>query len=276
MFTNRFGEQYSAVTRPEIAVIAHRGGAGLYPENTIAAMLNAVNIGIGDLEFDLHVTKDSLVVVSHDPYLKGYEKQYPIYANTYAELAKLTIGDKADKKFPGRKNVAQHIPLATELIDSVEAYCHRHNLPPVKYTIEIKSAEKKDGTLSPDYKTFTDLCVRALASRSLGSRLLLQSFDVRTLKYVHKRWPNIRLLYLVDKSVGSYDEAMRRLGFTPYAISPDFPVINAEFVEKAKADGMRVIPYTVDTEDEAVKMKEAGVDAIITNYPDRMTQWLAQ
>ncbi len=53
-------------------------------------------------------------------------------------------------------------------------------------------------------------------------------------------------------------------------------MINAEFVEKAKADGMRVIPYTVDTEDEAVKMKEAGVDAIITNYPDRMTQWLAQ
>ena len=276
VFTNRFGEQYSAVTRPEIAVIAHRGGAGLYPENTIAAMLNAVNIGIGDLEFDLHVTKDSLVVVSHDPYLKGYEKQYPLYANTYSELAKLTIGDKADKKFPGRKNVAQHIPLATELIDSVEAYCHRHNLPPVKYTIEIKSAEKKDGTLSPDYKTFTDLCVRALASRSLGSRLLLQSFDVRTLKYVHKRWPNIRLLYLVDKSVGSYDEAMHRLGFTPYAISPDFPMINAEFVEKAKADGMRVIPYTVDTEDEAVKMKEVGVDAIITNYPDRMTQWLAQ
>ena len=274
VFTNRFGEQYSDTIKPEIEVIAHRGGAGLYPENTIAAMLNAVNIGICDLEFDMHVTRDSVVVVSHDPYLKGYGEQYPLYANTYAELAKLTIGDKADKRFPGRKDVACHIPTVTALIDSVEAYCHRHNLPPVNYTIEIKSSSKKDGTLSPDYKTFADLCVRALASRSLGSRLLLQSFDVRTLKYVHERWPNIRLLYLVDKSVGSYDEAMGRLGFTPYAISPDFPMINADFVKKAHADGMRVIPYTVDREKDAVKMKEAGVDAIITNYPDRMTEWL--
>ena len=274
VFTNRFGEQYSAAVKPEVEVIAHRGGAGLYPENTIEAMLNAVNIGIRDLEFDMHVTRDSVVVVSHDPYLKGYGEQYPLYANTYDALAKLTIGDKADKRFPGRKDVACHIPTVTALIDSVEAYCHRHNLPPVNYTIEIKSSSRKDGTLSPDYKTFADLCVRALASRSLGSRLLLQSFDVRTLKYVHERWPNIRLLYLVDKSVGSYDEAMSRLGFTPYAISPDFPMINADFVKKAHADGMRVIPYTVDREKDAVKMKEAGVDAIITNYPDRMTEWL--
>lgn len=276
VLTNRFGEQYSAVTKRGIEVIAHRGGAGLYPENTIEAMLNAVKIGVRDLEFDLHLTKDSIAVVSHDPYLKGYGEQYPIFANTYAELAKLTIGDKADKRFPGRKNVACHIPTATALIDSVEAYCHRHNLPPVNYTIEIKSSPKKDGTLSPDYKTFADRCVRTLASRSLGSRLLLQSFDVRTLKYVHEKYPNVRLLYLVDKSVGGYDEAMRRLGFTPYAISPDFPMIDADFVSRAKADGMRVIPYTVDSEKEALRMKEAGVDAIITNYPDRMAGWLGE
>lgn len=276
VLTNRFGEQYSAVTKRGIEVIAHRGGAGLYPENTIEAMLNAVKIGVRDLEFDLHLTKDSIAVVSHDPYLKGYGEQYPIFANTYAELAKLTIGDKADKRFPGRKNVACHIPTATALIDSVEAYCHRHNLPPVNYTIEIKSSPKKDGTLSPDYKTFADRCVRTLASRSLGSRLLLQSFDVRTLKYVHEKYPNVRLLYLVDKSVGGYDEAMRRLGFTPYAISPDFPVIDADFVSRAKADGMRVIPYTVDSEKEALRMKAAGVDAIITNYPDRMAGWLGE
>ena len=87
VFTNRFGEQYSDTIKPEIEVIAHRGGAGLYPENTIEAMLNAVNIGIRDLEFDMHVTRDSVVVVSHDPYLKGYGEQYPLYANTYDALA---------------------------------------------------------------------------------------------------------------------------------------------------------------------------------------------
>ena len=276
VFTNRFGEKYSATLQPSVEVIAHRGGAGLYPENTIPAMLNAVKIGVTDLEFDLHVTRDGQVVVSHDPYLKGYDKKYPIYANTYADLKKLTIGNKADSKFPGRKNVATHIPLLTDLIDSVETYCHAHSLGPVNYTVEIKSAVGKDGKLSPDYKAFADACVRALSSRSLGSRLLLQCFDIRTLKYIHEKYPNIRLLYLIDKSAGTYDEAMKRLGFKPYAISPDFPLITADFVSRAHKDGMRVIPYTVDSKADAQRVAGAGVDAIITNYPDRMFKWLGK
>ena len=113
-----------------------------------------------------------------------------------------------------------------------------------------------------------------MASRSLGSRLLLQSFDVRTLKYVHEKYPNIRLLYLVDKSAGSYGEAMARIGFTPYAISPDFPMITQDFVSKAKAEGMRVIPYTVDTKEATLKMKRphnavAGRIDTITHYTYR-------
>lgn len=276
VFTNRFGEKYSATLQPSVEVIAHRGGAGLYPENTIPAMLNAVKIGVTDLEFDLHVTRDGQVVVSHDPYLKGYDKKYPIYANTYADLKKLTIGNKADSKFPGRKNVATHIPLLTDLIDSVETYSHAHSLGPVNYTVEIKSAVGKDGKLSPDYKAFADACVRALSSRSLGSRLLLQCFDIRTLKYIHEKYPNIRLLYLIDKSAGTYDEAMKRLGFKPYAISPDFPLITADFVSRAHKDGMRVIPYTVDSKADAQRVAGTGVDAIITNYPDRMFKWLGK
>lgn len=272
--TNRFGRTYSDSIRRATRVIAHRGGAGLYPENTIEAMINAVKLGVRDLEMDMHITKDSVVVVSHDPYVKGYGKKYPIYSLTYAELQKLPIGEQFDKRFPESKRIRSHVPKVTDLIDSVEAYCHEHHIPPVKYTIEVKSTVAGDGKLSPDYKTYTDLCMADLKSRSLGSRLLLQSFDLRTLKYVHETYPNVRLLYLIERSAKNYDEAMKRLGFVPYAISPDSPMVTPGFMSKAKAAGMRVIPYTVDAEKEAKRLEALGVDAIITNYPDRMFMWL--
>ena len=69
---------------------------------------------------------------------------------------------------------------------------------------------------------------------------------------------------------------MTKLGFVPYAVGPDYSMVNAAFVAKAKSAGMRVIPYTVDTKADAQKMVKAGVNAIITNYPDRMFGWIGK
>lgn len=276
VMTNRFGRTVSDVIRPRVSVIAHRGGAGLYPENTIEAMLNAVKLGVTDLEMDLHVTKDGVVVVSHDPYIKGYGQKYPIYSLTWKQLSAKVIGNVKDPAFPDSKRLYTHVPMVTALIDSVETYCHQHRLAPVRYTIEIKSDAALDGKLTPEYKTFADLCVKALSTRNLGSRLLVQSFDVRTLKYLHDKYPQMRLLYLIDNTSGGYDAAMTKLGFVPYAVGPDYPMVNAAFVAKAKTAGMRVIPYTVDTKADAQKMVKAGVNAIITNYPDRMFGWIGK
>lgn len=272
--TNPSGRKMTGVIRPHVSVIAHRGGAGLYPENTIEAMLNAVKLGVTDIEMDLHVTKDGVVVVSHDPYVIGYGKKYPIYSLTWKQLTSKVIGNAKDPAFPDSKRLYTHVPMITTLIDSVETYCHLHRLPPVRYTIEIKSDPSADGKLTPDYKTFTDQCIKALGSRNLGARLLLQSFDVRTLKYVHSKYPSARLLYLIDSTSGTYDKAMAALGFVPYAIGPDYTMVNSAFVSKAKSAGMRVIPYTVDTKADAQKMVKAGVNAIITNYPDKMFGWI--
>ena len=272
--TNPSGRKTTGVIRPNVSVIAHRGGAGLYPENTIEAMLNAVKLGVTDIEMDLHVTKDGVVVVSHDPYVIGYGKKYPIYSLTWKQLTSKVIGNAKDPAFPDSKRLYTHVPMITTLIDSVETYCHLHRLPPVRYTIEIKSDPSADGKLTPDYKTFTDQCIKALGSRNLGARLLLQSFDVRTLKYVHSKYPSARLLYLIDSTSGTYDKAMAVLGFVPYAIGPDYTMVNSAFVSKAKSAGMRVIPYTVDNKADAQKMVKAGVNAIITNYPDKMFGWI--
>lgn len=274
--------------RRNIVVQAHRGGAALYPENTVPAMLHAVSIGVPVLEMDLHVTRDSQVVVSHDAFLNhlkaltpegdtipaAREREYRIYSMTYDSLRRYDVGTLPREVYPGRFNLECHIPLVTELIDSVEQAVARQGLPPVGYNIEIKSAPSKDGIDSPDYRTFADLCMEALLSRNLGNRLLVQSFDVRTLNYLHSRYPSLCLSYLVGESGLDFGQQMALLDFTPEAYSPESHMLTAETVKLAHDRGMKVVPWTVDDCPEALRVKALGIDAIITNRPDSMMVWM--
>jgi len=269
-------------------VHAHRGGAALYPENTIPAMLHAVSIGVPMLELDLHVTRDSQVVVSHDAYMNavkalkpdgteipaGNDKEYAIYSMTYDSLKRYDVGTRPNPAFPNRKNIKCSVPLVSDLIDSVEHYTHVKGLAPVGYNIEIKSWPDKDGIYSPDYRTFADLCLNVLLSKKLGDRLLLQCFDPRTLNYVHEKYPDMRISYLVKDKYVSFEELMKRINFVPQVISPDHTMVDAEFMKNARFFSMEVVPWTVDKKNEVMRLEELGVDAVITNQPDSVMEWL--
>ncbi|WP_321331020.1 glycerophosphodiester phosphodiesterase family protein [uncultured Bacteroides sp.] len=269
-------------------VHAHRGGAALYPENTIPAMLNAVKIGVPFLELDMHISRDSQVIVSHDAFFNSIKaltpegdtipkadmKNYKYYTMTYDSIRKYDVGSLPNPAFPLRKNLKCRVPLVAALIDSVEAYTAATGKTPVSYNIEIKSDPAKDGVFSPDYKTFADLCMRVLLSKNLGNRLLVQCFDVRTLNYVHKKYPSVRLSYLVEDEGVSFDALMAKLNFTPQVYSPEHDMLTKEVVLKAHAIGMQVAPWTVDKREEILRLKRLGVDAIITNQPDSVMMWL--
>ena len=269
-------------------VHAHRGGMALYPENTIPAMIHAVSIGAPVLELDLHVSKDHQVVVSHDAYfhaVKAYTpagdtipeeqmKSYKLYAMNYDSISKYDVGTHPNPRFPQRKSLKCKVPLVSELIDSVENYTKTHSLPLVSYNIEIKSDPSKDGIFTPDYKIFADLCISVLLTKKLGNRLLVQCFDVRTLNYLHERYPTLRLSYLVEDHVTPFDEQMKRLSFTPQVYSPEYDLVTKELVQKAHARHMEVAPWTVDNRSDVFRLKQLGVDAIITNQPDSVMHWL--
>ena len=269
-------------------VHAHRGGAAIYPENTIPAMLHAVEIGVPMLELDLHVTRDSQVVVSHDAYMNpikalkpnGEEipidsaRMYSIYSMTYDSLKRYDVGSRPNPAFPNRKNLKCSVPLVSDLIDSVEHSTQSKGLCPVGYNIEIKSWPDKDGIYSPDYRTFADLCMKVLLSKNLGDRLLLQCFDPRTLNYVHEKYPNVRLSYLVEDMTVDFEELMKRINFVPQVISPNHAMVDSAFMDKSRKLGMEVAPWTVDDKDEIMRLRTLGVDAIITNQPDCVMNWL--
>ncbi len=251
---NPFGRQwvYNYDMTEYVDVQAHRGGAGLKPENTIEAMKNALDLGVNTLEFDLQVTADGQVVVSHDPYFidENGDKKY-IYQLPYSETGK---------------------PLAGDMIDFVENYTKEMGYSPVRYNIEIKSVKGPgEGKLWPTYDHFSTICCKLLNSKYLDDRLVVQSFDPWALNYIHEKYPELILSYLIDDDdAPEFEKYMAKLRFTPQWLSPHQSLVNEELIRKCREKGMRVVPWTVNDPEDIKKMMNLGVEAIISNYPDRI------
>lgn len=265
---------------------AHRSGMGLYPENSIPAMKNSLDLGVNTLEMDLCVTKDGKVILSHDRYFEpryttkpdGKEMQRDecvyLYHLTYDEIKKYDVGMRYTKSWPQKACVPAVKPLLTEAVAFVENYTKENGLTPVKYNIEIKSDyTSSDGVEGQDwleYKAFVDACAPVIASLNLGERLIVQSFDDRALNYLHEKYPEFTLSYLVRDHDTDFDKFMGLLNFTPEWLSPPHQNVTAEFLAEARARGMKVVTWTVDETDEIKRLMDLKVDGIISNHPDSL------
>ena len=266
-----------------IDIQAHRGGMALYPENTIIAMLNAMDWGVNTLEMDLSISQDKQVVVSHEQvmdhryvttpfgksFTKAEEKNYKLYNMPYDSIVKYDTGIQGDPRFSQRKKLQAHKPLLSDLIDETEAYAKNNKLLLPNYNIEIKSSVKSDNVYTPDYKEFTDLALDVLLKKNITDRVVIQSFDTRTLNYIHEQYPQIRLSYLVGKQMVSLEDAMSELKFIPEILSPDYTIVNKQLVKAVHKKGMKILPWTVDKPEDIQNMVDLKVDGFITNYPDR-------
>jgi len=268
---------------PKLSLEAHRGGRGLYPEESIAAMKNAIDLTkVTTLEMDCHITKDRKVVVFHDDYLNpkfvlkpngaeisDKDKPLRIYDMLYKDLIKYDIGSKFYKEFPEQKKQVTRIAKLSDLIDSTEAYASVKRKAPMFYNIEVKSKEDKDGIFHPRVEEFVDLIVQVITDKKIATRTVIQSFDSRAIKYLHKAYPQIKVSYLIDanytKSVG---QTITDLGFTPFIISPHYKIATRDFITQCHKAEIKVIPWTVNTKDEIEQLKAVKVDGIISDYPN--------
>ena len=270
-------------------VQAHRGGMGLYPEGSLEAMLHSVDLGVNTLEMDLCISGDGRVVISHDKYFHHRYASYPdgtpvmegdprvyLYGLPYSEIVKYDVGAKPNPDWPEKNCVPCAKPLLTELVRAVEAYTAEKGLPPMKYNIEIKSDPNYDGGVEgehwPHYQEFTDLCIAALDSLDLGDRLIIQCFDERSLNYINAKYPGHILSYLLEGYEKDVEEAMSKLDFIPQWLSPEHGNVNAQLMQYAHDHGMKVVTWTVDDKEEMRRLIGLGVEAIISNYPDRLLE----
>ena len=268
---------------PAFDTEAHRGGRGLMPENTIPAMLNGLSLGVTTLEMDAVITKDKEVILSHEPFFNHEistkpdgnfievqeEKKYNVYHMDYAETQQYDVGLKPHPRFPQQKRVKATKPLLSEVIDSAEAFARRTGRPAPFYNIETKTQPLTDNLFHPAPEAFVQVLMKVIESKKINDRIIIQSFDPRTLQVVHRDYPVIKTALLIeDFDKRPLDEQLKQLGFIPTIYSPAYKLVNAALVKACHEKNIRLIAWTVNTKDEIEQLKQLGVDGIISDYPN--------
>jgi glycerophosphoryl diester phosphodiesterase len=263
----------------------HRGTRGLMPENTIQAMRKAVDLDVNTVEVDVVFSKDMKVVISHDFYfhqditttpegktLTAKEAQsLLLYNMTYDSIKKYDVGMKPYAEYPKQQKIPAYKPLLGELVDSTDWYAKQKGRP-VMYNIELKIYAANDGTRHPPVEEFVDRVMEVVKDRKLEQRSYLQSFDVRPLQVLHKKYPSIVTALLTSDKVKTFEEQLNLLGYQPQMWSPHFSLVTPELVSKCHNKGIKLIPWTVNTLEDMKRLKAMGVDGIITDYPDLFAQ----
>jgi glycerophosphoryl diester phosphodiesterase len=258
----------------------HRGARGLMPENTIPAMIKAMDLGATTLEMDLAITKDGEVILSHEPFMNpmicltpdgatidAKDHSYNLFEMTYREILGFDCGTKIHAGYPQQIKFFATKPLLKDVFVMTEKYAKDMNLPAPRYNIEIKSSPEGDGIYHPEVSEFSDKVVK-LISESIGwERVNIQSFDFRVLKYIHATYPDVPLAMLVENAA-TYKADLEELDFQPEIFSPYFVGLTPEIIQTLKKKGMKIIPWTVNTTAQMEKLLEMGVDGIITDYPN--------
>lgn len=265
----------------------HRGCRGLMPENTIPAFKRAIDLGVTTLEMDAVITKDKQVILSHEPFFnheittkadgsfvkESEEKSLNIYEMLYEQTQQFDVGLKPHPRFPKQQKTKAHKPKLSTVIDSAEAYTKAKSLPPIQYNIETKSTAATDGIYHPKPEEFVDLIMSVIQEKKIEDRVIIQSFDIRTLQFIHKKYPGIRTAYLYEPpSINSFNSRLKELGFTPTIYSPDYSTVTNAIVKECKELGIKLIPWTVNDLAKMKELKRMGVDGIISDYPDLFEQ----
>ena len=237
---------------------AHRGGAGLRPENTLAAFAHALEVGVSTLELDVQISLDGLPVVNHDRVLPDGEFISWLPAD---QLGLCTLDEVFD--------------LVAE----------RH-ADGVRVNVETKFDVVHTDEVAPRQR-FVEVVVDSVRRAVMVDRVSVQSFDWAVLDLTHAAEPGLALNVLtntayeeigmpgaspwtagVDLDDFGGDIAAAAAGRGYCALSPSHTIVTPVLVHAAHDAGLRVIPYTVDDEALMSAMLDLGVDGLITNRPD--------
>ncbi len=265
----------------------HRGCRGLMPENTIPAMLKAIDLGVTTLETDAVITKDKKVVLSHEPFfnheiatkpdgaavIEKEEKSLNIYQMNYDEVKKFDVGLRPHPRFPNQQKLAVVKPLLSDMIDAVEQYCITHKKKPPFYNIETKTQPATDDQYHPKPAEFVELLIAVIKEKKIDNRIIIQSFDIRTLQYLHEHYPEFKTALLIeDFDKKAFALQLKDLGFIPTIYSPAYSLVTPLLVKQCRDAGISIIPWTVNDIGKIKELKKMGVNGVITDFPDLYAQ----
>ena len=258
-----------------VEVQGHRGCRGLRPENTLSAFRHAIELGVDVLELDLGLTRDDVLVVTHDPVLKPERCRAsgPLLGRALLELEwrdlrGLDCGSQRQVRFPEQVLVpGAGMPRLEEVLDLLD------QRPRLGANVEVKTfSDRRDITRPP--ADFARVLVGLLRRRGLLGRVVVQSFDPEALREVARLEPQLALAALVEQR-----EAIEpMLGAARVRIlSPLHSLLgSAAEVRALQQRGLRVVPWTVNEPADLQRLIAWGVDGLISDYPDRLLRILGR
>lgn len=255
----------------KIEVHGHRGARAVMPENSLPAFEYAIGLGVDVLELDVAVTKDDVLVVSHDPQMNPVHCVGPegspkvIREMTYAQLQLWDCGAKANPEFPRQKAIpGTRVPT----LDSVFALATKGKF---HFNVETKIFPHRP-SVTPTPERFAELMLAAIRKHHLEQRVIVQSFDFRTLRAMKKLAPEIRLSALLGFVAQDFVASAREAGAT--IVSPQYKLVTPAKVKAAQEAGLQVVPWTANAPADWELLVAAGSDAIISDDPAGLIEFL--
>lgn len=285
-----------------IDVQGHRGARALAPENTLEGFALALSQGASTLELDIAITRDGVLVISHDPTLnpditRGPDGRFldargpAVSSLTFEELSRYDVGRLKPgtayaKLYLEQKPIdGARIPRLSELFDMVKKSGNEQ----VRFAIETKvSPLAPQLTVSPE--AMARAVVAAVREAGLASRTSMLSFDWRALKTVQQEAPEIATVYLSIQQRGFDNIAADQFAASPWTAgmrhrdhgsvpkmikasgghtwSAFHRDLTAAKVKEAQDLGLKVLAWTVNEAPDIAAMLDLGVDGIVSDRPD--------
>ena len=229
---------------PDIIVIGHRGAMGHALENTIESVEKAIDLKVDGIEIDVFKSKSGELIVYHDPSLSRL-------SNSTAFIEQITIDSIKKVELIGGLS----IPTLNEVIDII----------PEKIFLNIEL--KGENTA---YETNKIIIKYLSESNFTPSKFIISSFRWDELKKFRNINKDVPIAILVD-SLYKIDNAIKLAKeINAVALNPNNKFITKKIVKKIQSNNIKVYPYTINTPKNIKRMKSIGVDAIITDYPERI------
>lgn len=233
-------------------IIAHRGASSEAPENTLSSIRRALEIGVDYIELDVHLTRDGVPVISHDPHIKSHTAStLPIEAMTLAQLKEFDVGHWFDKDF-----VDERIPTLAEVLA----------LP--RGTTSLMIELKKSGS---DSFLLVQKTLEAIdLAQPQPGKLLIGSFDLEMIAFVQQLKPSQPLIGLMESL--ELVEQFKKMSINHMAF--DFALLDQTIIHNLKKEGITVWTYTVDDPAHIQLLIQQRIDGIITNDPNKAREFL--
>lgn len=247
-----------------LIIMAHRGGMGYWPPNTIYAFEKSSRLGVDVLETDIQMTSDQVLVVRHDPTVdqttngRGEIKDF-----TFTELKKLDAGyrwtNDDGKTFPFRgKGIT--IPSLNEVFES---------FPNIRINIDIKTANPNA----------VDIFCKLLRKYQRLDRVCVGSFHNHQLNQFRKVCPEVataagvtetRIFFMLNRISLDRFYSPKALAFQIPEYAENHHLVTPKFIHAAKQHNIQVHVWTVNKTSDMKRLIAWGVDGIITDFPDKL------